>query len=235
MTEIVGHVTSLHRYPVKSMGGERLEEGPLTLQGVLGDRRYAFVQAESKSPFPWLTGRETADILSYSAAMTADGKGVDVTTPGGARLAADSDELLAALAALASRPLNRLADHRGSYDMAPVTLMANATAKVIAEASETPVDPLRFRMNLYIDTSDDTGFVENGWVGKVLRIGETARVVVTERDRRCVMITLDHGSGGGESAAVLRAAAELNEANAGVYGAVTTAGTVREGDSVTVE
>jgi len=217
------------------MGGERLAEAPVTLQGVMGDRGYAFVQAESKSPFPWLTGREAAAMLNYSAALTADSKGVEVTTPGGATLTADSDELLSELAALADRPLTLLSNYRGSFDVAPLTLMAHATVKAIAEASETDEDHLRFRMNFYIDTDDGAPFVENGWVGRVLRIGETVRVAVTERDKRCVMITLDHGTGGAESPKVLRATAEMNEACAGVYGAVFAAGTVREGDEVTLE
>ena len=217
------------------MGGEQLAEAPVTLQGILGDRSYAFVQTESKSPFPWLTGRETASILNYSAQMTADSRGVEVTTPGDQVLKADSDELLEELTALADRPLNRLANYRGSFDVAPVTLIARSTVKAIAEASDTPVDPLRFRMNFYVDTGGDAPFPENAWVGGVLRLGETVRVAVTERDKRCVMITLDHGTGVEGSPKILRATAELNDACAGVYGAVITPGTVREGDEVTFE
>jgi MOSC domain-containing protein len=235
VTKTVGRITTMHRYPVKSMGGERLSEAPVTLQGVAGDRGFAFVQTESKSPFPWLTGREAAAMLNYSAAMTADSQGVEVTTPGGAILPADSDDLLSELAGLADRPLSRLSNYRGSFDVAPVTLMAHATVKAIAEASEIDEDHLRFRMNFYIDTGDDTPFVENDWVGRVVRIGDTVRVAVTEPDKRCVMITLDHGTGGGESPKVLRATAEMNDACAGVYGAVFTAGAVREGDAVTLE
>ena len=45
LAETVGRITSLHRYPVKSMGGEQLAEALVTLQGIAGDRSYAFVQA----------------------------------------------------------------------------------------------------------------------------------------------------------------------------------------------
>ena len=217
------------------MGGEQLAEAPVTLQGILGDRSYAFVQTESKSPFPWLTGREAADILNYSAQMSADATSVDVTTPRDQVLKADSDELLEELATLADRPLNRLANYRGSFDVAPVTLIARSTVRAIADASETPEDPLRFRMNFYVDTGSDAPFPENAWVGRVLRLGDTVRVAVTEPDKRCVMITLDHGTGVAASPKILRATAELNDACAGVYGAVITPGTVHEGDEVTLE
>ena len=78
-------------------------------------------------------------------------------------------------------------------------------------------------------------FPENQWVGGVVRLGDTVRVAVTEPDKRCVMITLDHGTGVEGSPKILRATAELNDACAGVYGAVITPGTVREGDEVTLE
>ena len=35
----IGHVEAIFRYPVKSMGGERLEEANLGWYGLEGDRR----------------------------------------------------------------------------------------------------------------------------------------------------------------------------------------------------
>jgi uncharacterized protein YcbX len=231
----IGRISSVHRYPVKSMGGERLGSASLTLQGILGDRWHAFVQSESKGPFPWLTARETARMLLYSAKFLLDGgPHVEVATPGGKSFAGDSPELLDELQALAARPIYRLTDYRGSFDVAPASLMAHSTAAAIAAASETPEDRFRFRMNFYIDTGSAEPFPENTWVGRVLRLGETARVAVTEPDKRCVMINLEHQSSGA-SPRVLRAAGELNGANVGVYAAVVTPGEVHEGDEVWIE
>ena len=70
---------------------------------------------------------------------------------------------------------------------------------------------------------------------KTLRLGDTVRVAVNERDGRCVMTTLDPAGAGESAPAVLRAIAEANQANAGVYGVVLTAGVVRPGDRITVE
>ena len=155
-------------------------------------------------------------------------------TPSGATLSADSPELLAELEALSGRPLHRLTNYRGSFDVAGIAIIAHSTVRALAKASETAEDPGRYRMTFTVETGDDRPFVENDWVGHVLRIGETARVAITERDKRCVMITLDHQTSAG-SPRILRAAAELNDACAGAYGSVITVGSVREGDTVSVE
>ena len=57
--EIVGRVASLHRYPVKSMGGECLERVRITPRGVEGDRAAALVDGttgrvvSAKRPRTW--------------------------------------------------------------------------------------------------------------------------------------------------------------------------------------
>ena len=63
--QVVGVIHQLGRYPVKSMRGEWLDTASLTLQGISEDRRYAFVQAASRSAFPWLTARELPEMLFY--------------------------------------------------------------------------------------------------------------------------------------------------------------------------
>ena len=57
--EAAGTVTSLWRYPVKSMGGERLDEAVVTDGGFVGDRAYALIDqssgkvASTKLPKKW--------------------------------------------------------------------------------------------------------------------------------------------------------------------------------------
>jgi len=65
----VGVIRQVARYPVKSMRGEALPTATLTLQGVAEDRRYAFVQAASRSAFPWLTARELPELLCYRTSV----------------------------------------------------------------------------------------------------------------------------------------------------------------------
>jgi len=46
-SEVVGTVAGLWRFPVKSMGGEQLQEVDVTERGVLGDRAYALIDQDS--------------------------------------------------------------------------------------------------------------------------------------------------------------------------------------------
>ncbi|MFN8508659.1 MAG: MOSC N-terminal beta barrel domain-containing protein [Dehalococcoidia bacterium] len=227
-------VTSIHRYPVKSMGGERLSESMLTLQGLPGDRTFAFVLADSKISFPWFTARDYPELLQHiTRTVPGSPPSVEVETPGGERFAANDPALLALLEAASGKRLTLLHDYRGSYDVAPVTLISHATVGTLATAAGVAPDAGRFRMSITVDTGSAEPFTENAWVGRLVRIGE-ARIAVTEPDRRCAMITLAH-PGSEASPAVLKAAAELNNACAGVYGAVFVAGMIREGDEITLE
>lgn len=65
--ETIGVVKAINRYPVKSMRGEQLASATLRWIGIDGDRQYAFVRAENCSRFPWLTGREFSELVTWSA------------------------------------------------------------------------------------------------------------------------------------------------------------------------
>lgn len=231
----VATVRTIARYPVKSMRGEELEEVELTLQGLPHDRRYAFVQADDRGPFPWLTAREVPDLLRYRPSLDgASRPRVVVATPAGATLPVDGGELQRELEGRLGKPLFLLSDHRGNYDIAQVSLISTATTARIAQDSGTPHAPKRFRANFYLEVPGDEPYAEQAWVGRVLRLGDTARVAVTEPDERCMMITLDPETGAA-SPEVHRAVAQNWGNRAGVYGSVLTPGTVRAGDRVYLE
>jgi uncharacterized protein YcbX len=77
-------------------------------------------------------------------------------------------------------------------------------------------------------------FVENAWIGKVLAIGDTVRLSITSPCARCVMTTLPQDDLP-KDVGILRAAAQHNQANVGVYASVMQGGKIRRGDSVGVE
>ena len=52
----IGAVTSLWRYPVKSMMGEQLETAYFTEHGMLGDRAYALIDRATGKVTPIITG-----------------------------------------------------------------------------------------------------------------------------------------------------------------------------------
>jgi uncharacterized protein len=233
----VGVIRQLNRYPVKSMRGESLPTTTLTLQGLPEDRRYAFVQAASRSSFPWLTARELPELLCYAARVEeASPQQVEVTvvTPTGDNFPVHSDELRRTLEARSGRELFLLHDARGSYDVAPVSLISRQTIARIAEESETNENAWRFRPNLLVDLHGGAAFDELKWVGRIVRVGASARIAITEVDQRCVMITLDPASAK-SSPKVLRSVVQNHSQCAGVYGTVLTAGELRVGDTVSLE
>ena len=91
----------------------------------------------------------------------------------------------------------------------------------------------RFRPNIVVETPGAKDFVENGWVGQTLAIGDEAHLTVTGPCSRCVMTTLPqadlpHDPG------ILRTAARHNRVHVGVYASVSRGGLVRRGDSVRI-
>jgi hypothetical protein len=235
--QTVGVIRQLARYPVKSMQGEALPSLPLTLQGFEEDRRYAFVQSDSRSAFPWLTARELPELLQWRTSVEKSGSpevAVTVTTAAGERWPVASDELRRVLETRSGKSVFLLRDHRGSFDIGAVSLISTQTVARIAEETGTPENPWRFRPNLLVDLQGGGAFDELKWVGRVLRLGETARIAVTEVDERCVMITLDPATGE-SNPGVLKCVVQQHNKCAGVYAAVLTPGEVRAGDAITLE
>jgi uncharacterized protein YcbX len=233
----VGVIRQLARYPVKSMQGEALLSAALTLQGFDEDRRYAFVQAASHSPFPWLTARELPELLYYRTSVEKAGSPeafVTVETPLGENWAVGSDELRKLLEARSGRPLFLLRDHRGSYDAAQVSLISQQTVVRIAQETETKEDWWRFRPNVLVDLTEAEAFGELKWVGRTLRIGDTAKIAITAVDHRCVMISLDPATGE-SNPEILKCVVQKHGNCAGVYATVLAPGEVRTGDPILLE
>jgi len=219
------------------MQGEALASIPLTLQGFEEDRRYAFVQAASRSAFPWLTARELPEMLNYRTSVDRPGSpdvAVTVTAPKGERWPVESDELRRALESRSRKPVFLLRDHRGSFDVGAVSLISRQTVARIAEETGTKDDAWRFRPNLLVDLASGEAFEELKWVGRTLRLGDTARIAVTEVDERCVMITLDPATGE-STPSILKCVVQQHNKCAGVYATVLTPGEVRAGDAVNLE
>src|SRR6202790_2808508 len=233
----LGVIRQLARYPVKSMQGEALPSAALTLQGFVEDRRYAFVQATSRSSFPWFTARELPELLYYRTSVEKAGTpevAVAVATAHGENWPIESDELRKALETRSGRSLFLLRDYRGSYDVAPVSLISRQTVARIAEESGTKENSWSFRPNLLLELKETSPYDELQWVGKTLRIGSAARIAITEVDQRCVMITLDPATGE-SSPEILKCVVPKHGQSAGIYATVLTPGEVRPGDAILLE
>ena len=120
------------------------------------------------------------------------------------------------------------------------------TASLTALQTRYPagrMESRRFRPNLIIATQpEQTGFVENNWVGKTLRIGEV-RLLITDPCPRCVMPTLAQSDLAKDNK-ILKVIAEntvhvpfANKSlpSVGVYAKVLQAGVIKRSDVVIIE
>ena len=120
------------------------------------------------------------------------------------------------------------------YDACPIHAISTATlAELRRREPSLDFAVERFRPNLLIDTGEATGFVEEAWVGGVLRLGESLELLVEGGCPRCVVTTLPQGELPQEIG-ILRATARQNKVVAGIRLSVLTPGPVALGDPVTV-
>lgn len=230
-------VRAVYRYPVKSMGAEPLEAVDVDWYGVVGDRRFGFVQETDHSAFPWLTIRQVPAMTRYGARCGADAEQdiPIVTTPDGRAVAVTDDALAAELAQAHGRPVRLVRTFRGLFDCFPLSVISVQTVAGLGELAARDLSPLRFRPTILVD-APGTAFPEDGWIGRTLQFGEgddAPRMRVDVPDRRCMVINFDHATAERDPA-VLRAAAQHRDACVGVYGSVERPGLLRAGATVTL-
>ena len=121
------------------------------------------------------------------------------------------------------------------FDLAVVHLLTTATIDKLRELyPQGRFEVRRFRPNIVVATDpEEHGFVENDWIGRTVAIGDKVRLRITGACPRCVMTTLPQGDLP-KDAGILRAAAQHNQANVGVYADVIEAGAIERGDAVTL-
>jgi uncharacterized protein len=233
---VVGRVRKLFIYPVKSMRGIAVPEISCYWYGANGDRKAAFTRAGDLSGFPWLTARELPDLLTYEPyfvdATSPLTSATHVRTPDGRDLPLESSALSADLARRHGAAIALLKLKRGTFDCMPMSLITTSMLDALRQAAGRTLDVRRFRPNILIEGLD--GENEEAWAGSILAFGErddAARLQVNYPTKRCMMINLDPDSAESDER-ILKAAAASNEANAGVYAAVSRPGAIRVGDAV---
>lgn len=238
MRKELATINDLYLYPVKSMRGVTVNAAHLGLNGFYGDRRYAFVQEElaGSDGFPWATGREKPRMILYTPRFEQtptpqSDPAIWVQTPDGEEFEVGDLRLRGAIAREHGYPVFLLKNKRGNFDSQHVSLFSHATLKQLERESASSIDPRQFRENLYVEPFDGLPFMEEEWVGRVLRIGESALVGVTKKDSRCMMINI-HPETAVQNPGVLRTVARLHEECAGIYANVIAPGIVSVGDTI---
>ena len=242
-----GRTAALWRFPVKSMLGERVDALELGASGFLGDRAFALVDSVTGEV---LSAKRVPALFRYRAAFLerprtrGERPPVRVTAPDGTTVTSDDPGCHGALSGWLGRDL-RLESVRpgepagGFFDAFPVSVLTTSTLERLRWLRpESGFDERRFRMNVIVAT-DAPGFVENGWVGRSLHLGERAGLRVAMPDPRCRMTTLAQDDLPRDDG-VLRTLARHNRLDvdgtpapcAGVYAVVESPGTVRVGEAV---
>jgi uncharacterized protein YcbX len=167
------HVAEIWRYPVKSMGGERLTQARLGPLGIDGDRVMQVRNARGRA----VTARTHPQLLRHHAVLGPDGMPVIDGLPW-------TDPLVAAAIVTDAGSGARLVEDRSEerFDILPLLV---ATDGAIAEFG---FDGRRLRPNLVIGGVQ--GLSERTWPGRRLRIGDV-QIRLVDLRARCVMTTYD--------------------------------------------
>lgn len=208
-------VSSISVAPVKGLGLSFPDEVEVASYGVVGDRRYAMVEADGRL----VNGKRFGPLVRVSASSLDDPERLELTLGDGTTVAADVElgepieatfygqprsgrvvlgPFAEALSTLAGEPLRlvRMPDGTGidrSGDGA-VSLLSTSALDALARAGDLDgsVDGRRFRMTFTVDGLEP--HEEDGWIGRDVRIG--AVVVRPEGNiGRCSVTTHDPDTG----------------------------------------
>jgi uncharacterized protein YcbX len=222
-------VISLRRYPVKSMGGESLDNVGIDARGLIGDRWYAVEDDAGR----FASGKNTRrfrrrDAVFDYAAHTEPGGRV-VVTRGGNRWYVGDDNLDRRLSEAMGTAVRITPESDVAHqDMGSVSIVSTATLQWCASRWGGSPDPRRLRVNIVVDS--DEPFVEERWVDRELELGST-RLRVIERVPRCRMIDIRQ-DGAEPGSPWLKSVTQERENFLAVYADVSQPGQINLGDQL---
>jgi uncharacterized protein YcbX len=248
-------VKSIYRYPVKGLSAEKLPGTVLAPgQTVPADRLYAIENGPSgfepaapaylpKNRFLMLMRNERLarldtrfDDATHLLAVREGGREAargDLRTPAGRQAI---EAFFAGFCAdeLRGPPRVLHAPGHSFSDVAKkvVSIINLASVAEIETLVGTPVDPLRFRANLYVE----------GWpawrefelIGQVLSIGAQARLKVVKRIMRCAATNVEPGTGIRDLTIPATLTRSFDHADCGIYAEVIAGGPIAAGDRIEV-
>lgn len=245
-------VVDICRYPVKGLNAESLDAVALEPERRLPhDRRFALAHAASrfhatepmwlpKSEFLTLLRSERLALLRArfepeTGHLTIERAGKQVARARATESVGRTilEQFFSAFLRTEAHGAVRLAAADGfAYtDTAPpfVSLINLASVRDLERVIGKPVDPLRFRANLYIDGG--APWEEFGWIGRELSIGG-ARFAVAERNGRCGATNVDPATAERDLNILLALQRGFGHTDMGVYTRVVAGGRVARGDAV---
>jgi uncharacterized protein YcbX len=227
MRDTAGRVISLHRFPVKSLLGERLDAVDVDERGVVGDRTWSIRTSDNKIGSGKTTRRFAAVPGLLGLRAHTGVSGVTITLPTGEDHLAHAPATARVLSELLGQPITVAQESNVShFDDGPVSLIGLASVRALAAEVGQEIDPGRFRANILVEGLPP--FAEDSLVGQHVRIGDVS-LEVAMRSPRCVMIDMETADLPSQPGNLL-AAGRLNDACLGVVARVAGPGTIRVGD-----
>jgi uncharacterized protein YcbX len=246
-------IHAIYRYPVKGLTPEPLARAQLAAgETIPGDRLYAIENGPSgfdpaapryqpkqrylmlmkNERLAWL--RTRFDDASHTLVVECDGYEAargDLRTPAGR---AAIEQFFAGFCAdeLRGPPKVLSAQGHSFSDVAAkvVSIINLSSVAALEDAVGTPVDPLRFRGNVYV----------RGWpawhefdlVGKEIALGKDARLKIVKRIVRCAATNVDPTTGMRDLSIPETLLRTFGHADCGVYGEVVAGGAIAAGDAI---
>jgi uncharacterized protein len=255
MSSTPASLKRIYRYPVKGLSPEALPVTELAPGATVpADRLYAIENGPSgfdpaaptyfpKTQFLMLMRNERLagldtrfDAASHELVVREGGQEAargDLETPAGRRAIED---FFAAFCVDALRGPPRVlygAGHSFSDVARKVVSIINlASVAAIETMLGAPVDPLRFRANLYVDGWPAWSELER--VGEEIAVGPRARLRVVKRIVRCAATEVEPGTGIRDLPIPHTLMRNLGHADCGVYAEVIAGGPIAVGDRVDV-
>ncbi len=249
-------ITKIVRYPVKGLSPEELAETKVESGGALpGDRRFAFALGSTlfdaatphwlpKTSFLMLMKNEKLAALETvydnecddlrilrSGKQVARGK---LTDPVGRAMLEDffsafmKDETRGKPRLVEAKDDSIFTDQKKKV----LSVVNLASLRDLERVVGKPVDPIRFRANIYIDGIDP--WSEFKWIGKEASCGD-AEVNIKERIERCAAINVDPESGERDLNLVKALDGGFGHSDMGIFVTVTHGGRIAQGDTFSLQ
>jgi uncharacterized protein YcbX len=247
-------VRAIYRYPVKGLSPEGLPRTRLrTGQTIDADRLYAIENGPSgfdpvapsylpKNRFLMLMRNERLarlttrlDPASHRLTVSLDGREAAAgdldTADGRATIEAFFTQFCAD--ELRGPPRVLAAPGHSFSDVARkvVSLINLASVGAVESVVGAPVDPLRFRANLYV--TGWPAWQEFSLLGREIAVGGTARLKIVKRIIQCAATNVDPQTGMRDLAIPAALTRAFGHEDCGVYAEVTADGDIAVGDQIT--
>jgi len=253
MTSAVAAIHAIYRYPVKGLSPQALERTELAAgQTVPADRLYAIENGPSgfdpaapayfpKQRFLMLMLNERLaalrtdfDETSHTLTIGWDGRRVargDLRTKEG-RLAIEAFFRRFMPNELRGPPKILFGANHSFSDVARkvVSIINLASVTAVEAAAGAPVNPLRFRGNLYV--AGWPAWHEFSLLGRVLTVGKNAQLKVVKRIQRCAATDVDPETGIRDLSIPRTLLENFDHTDCGVYAEVTAPGAVAIGNAI---